>query len=131
MKVFVADEAGPVGVQPVPKNLALSFREVLLHFNIGYFLGPRIAIAAEDYFSIQVFPPLSDVVLFRVFLLQQRVDHSRCLRAERILALILDEGQVALFEVLGDDVANKAGKVAGAVAAVEYIFEQFSLPLVD
>jgi hypothetical protein len=45
--------------------------------------------------------------------------------------LVFDEGQVAMLEVLRDDVSNKTGKIACSISLVQKRLEFFAPSLVD
>ncbi len=77
------------------------------------------AVASEDHFSVDFLPPIAYGGLFSVLLLDKAVNLLNSFRGESVLGLLFDEGEVAVFVVLGHKVSNKAGKVATAVSIVQ------------
>jgi hypothetical protein len=66
-----------------------------------------------------------------VLLLEEVVDFVCCFFGKPVLLLVFDEGEVAVLEVLRDDVSNEAGEVTGTVAIVEDLLELLPLSLID
>jgi hypothetical protein len=70
-------------------------------------------------------------LFFGGLLIEQVAELVLSVQGEPVLLLVLDEGQVAVFEVLRHDVADERCEVAGPVSLVEQRLKLLSSALVD
>lgn len=131
IKIFKSYCSSLAGVQSVQQYLTLSFCKVFFHFVIGNGLISRSAISSEDNFLVYILPPLLDGSLFVELLLKEVGDALIGFLREFVLFLVLDEGQVAVLEILWDDIAYKTCEIACAVPSVQQLLKFLPSALIN